>query len=240
MRMFKAGDGRLAGCGCRLHEEASRLALRKKTKGIFHLEKKQKQCFAPTDKKNLLRKNHKGRWTTYTLNVASEADDLPWFSQDQSSGQDASNPTVDPTVSDQVTHQSDQVAHQSDQVTAQVTVKGGEEWGEKQGEAAAQVTAQITAQVTAQVTAQAAAQVTAQVCCICSIPKSAKEIMSELGLRHWKNFQERTLNPLLALGVIERTQPDSPRSPTQKYRLTEKGRAFLKLNEGDKVLSGKP
>ena len=32
----------------------------------------------------------------------------------------------------------------------------------------------------------------------------------------------------LAAGFIEMTQPSSPRSPTQKYRLTEKGRAWLK------------
>ena len=32
---------------------------------------------------------------------------------------------------------------------------------------------------------------------------------------------------LLESGLVELTQPDSPRSPTQKYRLTEKGRAYL-------------
>ena len=33
---------------------------------------------------------------------------------------------------------------------------------------------------------------------------------------------------LIEAGFVELTQPDSPRSPTQKYRLTEKGRALLK------------
>ena len=76
-------------------------------------------------------------------------------------------------------------------------------------------------------TAQVSAQVSAQVCRYCATPRSAKEIMSELGLRHWKNFQKRTLKPLLDIGVIEWTAPASPHSPKQKYRLTEKGRAFL-------------
>ena len=33
---------------------------------------------------------------------------------------------------------------------------------------------------------------------------------------------------LIEAGFVELTQPDSPRSPMQKYRLTEKGRAQLK------------
>ena len=33
---------------------------------------------------------------------------------------------------------------------------------------------------------------------------------------------------LIEAGFVELTQPDSPRSPTQKYRLTEKGRALFK------------
>ena len=32
---------------------------------------------------------------------------------------------------------------------------------------------------------------------------------------------------LLEKGLVELTQPDSPRSPTQKYRLTAKGKAYL-------------
>jgi hypothetical protein len=34
------------------------------------------------------------------------------------------------------------------------------------------------------------------------------------------------LNPALTDFLIEMTQPDSPNSPTQKYRLTAKGQAF--------------
>ena len=40
------------------------------------------------------------------------------------------------------------------------------------------------------------------------------------------NF-ERRLEHLLREGLLERTVPDKPRSPLQKYRLTDKGRAAL-------------
>lgn len=40
------------------------------------------------------------------------------------------------------------------------------------------------------------------------------------------NF-ERRLEHLLRDGLLERTVPNKPRSPLQKYRLTDKGRAAL-------------
>ena len=40
-------------------------------------------------------------------------------------------------------------------------------------------------------------------------------------------FRHQVLNPLLAEGLIEMTIPDKPRSSNQKYRLTDKGRAWL-------------
>jgi len=51
--------------------------------------------------------------------------------------------------------------------------------------------------------------------------------MTELGLRHWKTFQSNYLNPFLEIGLLERTIPDKPNSPLQKYRLTEVGRGLL-------------
>ena len=48
-------------------------------------------------------------------------------------------------------------------------------------------------------------------------------IMSALKLKNRSSFLEFYLSPALRIGFIEMTQPDSPRSPTQKYRLTEKG-----------------
>ena len=50
-------------------------------------------------------------------------------------------------------------------------------------------------------------------------------IMSVLKLKNRSSFLEFYLSPALRIGFIEMTQPDSPRSPTQKYRLTAKGLA---------------
>ncbi|NLD93184.1 MAG: hypothetical protein GX639_11015 [Fibrobacter sp.] len=51
-----------------------------------------------------------------------------------------------------------------------------------------------------------------------------KEIQSALKLKNDEHFRLAYLTPALSDGVIEMTQPDSPNSPTQRYRLTAKGR----------------
>lgn len=51
------------------------------------------------------------------------------------------------------------------------------------------------------------------------------QIMTKLKLKDRSSFLESYLSPALRIGFIEMTQPDSPRSPTQKYRLTAKGLA---------------
>ena len=56
---------------------------------------------------------------------------------------------------------------------------------------------------------------------------SAAELRTLLGITHRPTFTDNYLNPALAAGLIEMSQPDSPRSPTQKYRLTAKGMAAL-------------
>ena len=48
-----------------------------------------------------------------------------------------------------------------------------------------------------------------------------------LGLKHGPTFRANYLGPALSSGLAGMTQPDSPRSPTQKYRLTEKGQRLL-------------
>ena len=82
-------------------------------------------------------------------------------------------------------------------------------------------------QVTAQVTAQVTVQITVQIGEFCKEPRSAREIMEMLGLKHWKTFQSNYLNPVLEAGFIERTIPDKPNSRLQKYRLTVKGQDTL-------------
>lgn len=91
-----------------------------------------------------------------------------------------------------------------------------------------QAPAHPTVQVTAQVSAQVTAQVAAQVIAFCHEPRTAKEIMGELGLRHWKTFQSNYLIPLLNSNIIERTIPDKPKSRLQKYRLAKKGKEYSK------------
>ena len=58
---------------------------------------------------------------------------------------------------------------------------------------------------------------------------SVIDMMIALKLGGRRNFLEKYLSPAIELGLVEMTQPGSPRSPTQKYRLTAKG---LKAKEG--------
>ena len=52
---------------------------------------------------------------------------------------------------------------------------------------------------------------------------SRSEVMKAIGIKDRVTFADYYLAPALKLGLVEMTQPNSPRSPTQKYRLTEKG-----------------
>ncbi|WP_457794658.1 Fic family protein [Acinetobacter baumannii] len=45
------------------------------------------------------------------------------------------------------------------------------------------------------------------------------ELMQLVGLTHRATFQKNYLNPAIEAGLIERTIPDKPKSPKQKYRL---------------------
>lgn len=47
---------------------------------------------------------------------------------------------------------------------------------------------------------------------------TAAELMLRLNLSHKATFRKNYLNPALSAGLIEMTEPASPRSPTQKYR----------------------
>lgn len=83
------------------------------------------------------------------------------------------------------------------------------------GEAAQQVTEQVTEQVKYLLAALKAA------------PLGTKDLLSTLKLSHRPTFIQNYLQPALKAGLVEMTQPDSPRSPTQKYQLTDKGRQWL-------------
>jgi hypothetical protein len=51
--------------------------------------------------------------------------------------------------------------------------------------------------------------------------------MKRLSLSHRPTFRSNYVQPALKMGLIEMTQPDAPLSPTQRYRLTLKGRSVL-------------
>ena len=55
-----------------------------------------------------------------------------------------------------------------------------------------------------------------------------REISTVIQHSNLTKLRNGIMASLIEAGFVELTQPDSPRSPTQKYRLTEKGRALLK------------
>jgi len=75
---------------------------------------------------------------------------------------------------------------------------------------------------------QVTAQVTAQVLKFCQEPHKSSEIMSLIGLKHWKTFQANYLNPLLQQGLLAMTIPEKPTSRKQRYITTEAGKEVLK------------
>ena len=59
--------------------------------------------------------------------------------------------------------------------------------------------------------------------CVMKDEMTVLEMMTALKLGGRRNFLERYLVPAIDTGLVEMTQPDSPRSPTQRYRLTASG-----------------
>ena len=53
-------------------------------------------------------------------------------------------------------------------------------------------------------------------------PRSASELMLELGLSHRPSFRQNYLRPALDAGIIEMTRPDKPQAKNQKYKLKTK------------------
>jgi len=61
--------------------------------------------------------------------------------------------------------------------------------------------------------------------------QSRRALRDAVGLKNDDHFRRAYLVPALASGWIERTLPDKPNSRMQKYRLTEKGRAWLQTRQ---------
>lgn len=81
---------------------------------------------------------------------------------------------------------------------------------------------------TDQVADQATDQVNTLLAALGEKVKSSAELMADTNLKHRPTFRNNYLNPAIEAGYIERTQPDAPKSPTQRYRLTTAGRRILK------------
>lgn len=58
-------------------------------------------------------------------------------------------------------------------------------------------------------------------------PMSAKVMREYCGQKDATYFKTKVIDVLIAEWLVAMTQPDSPKSPTQKYYLTEAGKALL-------------
>ena len=61
---------------------------------------------------------------------------------------------------------------------------------------------------------------------------SRGELMDALGLADRRHFTRTYLQPSLGADLVEMTLPDSPRSRTQRYRLTVLGRQVRDSQQG--------
>jgi len=86
----------------------------------------------------------------------------------------------------------------------------------------AQVLGIPAAQATPQAAAQAAAGLGAA-----TAPVAREDLQEAFGIKDREHFRTTYLEKFLIAGWLERTIPDKPTSPNQKYRVTEKGRAWL-------------
>lgn len=58
---------------------------------------------------------------------------------------------------------------------------------------------------------------------------TAESLMEALKLKHRPTFRRNYLHPAMAQNLVAMTQPDSPNSPTQKYRLSDEGKKLLQI-----------
>ena len=61
-----------------------------------------------------------------------------------------------------------------------------------------------------------------QLLVFCAEPKSLFEILQFLGLKNRENIMNVYINPMIAAGLLEMTEPDNPTSRNQMY-VTAKG-----------------
>ena len=56
----------------------------------------------------------------------------------------------------------------------------------------------------------------------CSIPRSAREILTHIGYKYHSDIVANVIRPLVRMEYLEYTIPDKPNSPNQKYRKKQK------------------
>ncbi|MBO8093802.1 MAG: putative DNA binding domain-containing protein [Prosthecochloris sp.] len=81
-------------------------------------------------------------------------------------------------------------------------------------------------QVTGQVTGQVEDWVV-NILEACHEPLKSSEIQKIVGIKHRETFQRNYLDRLLNDGLLARTIPEAPQSPTQRYITTEQGKKLL-------------
>lgn len=52
----------------------------------------------------------------------------------------------------------------------------------------------------------------------CSVPRTAQEIMDRIGISNQSKNRQKYITSLIEIGVLERTVPEKPNDPNQKYR----------------------
>lgn len=52
----------------------------------------------------------------------------------------------------------------------------------------------------------------------CSVPRTAQEIMDRIGISNQSKNRQKYITSLIEIGVLERTVPEKPNAPNQKYR----------------------
>ena len=90
------------------------------------------------------------------------------------------------------------------------------------------------AAVTGEVTPEVTPEVTGEVRKLLAVMKGKMkraEIQQALELKDEKHFREAYLQPALKAKVIEMTQPDKPKSSTQRYRLTAAGTQIIRSDQ---------
>jgi len=103
-------------------------------------------------------------------------------------------------------------------------------------EHAQEATDPVTPEVTTEVTTEVTMEVTTEVGRLLAALQgdmARTTLQQAMGLKNAEHFRKAYLLPALTSGLVEMTQPDAPKSPSQRYRLTIKGQQWL-LSQGKK------